>query len=181
MNRIALLAVTAVTAFAPIAGAPAFAAPPQGYEQNDTRYERNRDDNGRYDRNDRRQNDRDVRRDDRRNSDRDRYSDRRREARHEHRWDHRQHNGYTVNGQWYYGAPPSNYYYRPDFRPGYQAWQRGQRVPAYYRDSAHRVDYRQYRNLRAPPRGYQYVRDDRGAVLLVGIATGLILSTILTQ
>ena len=180
MKRIAILAIGAITAFAPISAAPAFADPPRGYEQNDTRYERNTD-NGRYDRNDRRQDARDERRDDRRDSERDRRSDRRREARNEQRWDHRQHNGYSVNGQWYYGAPPTNYYYRPDFRPGYQAWQRGQRVPQYYRDSAHRVDYRQYRNLRAPPRGYQYVRDDRGSVLLIAIATGVILSTILTQ
>lgn len=180
MNRIAILAVTAVTALAPMAGAPAYADPPR-YEQNDNRYERNRDNAGRYEQRDRRQETRDARRDERRDAVRDRRSDNRREARIDNRWDHRQHNGYTVNGQWYYGAPSASYYNRPDFRPGYQAWQRGQRVPDYYRDSAHRVDYRQYRNLRAPPRGYQYVRDDRGAVLLVGVVTGVILATILTQ
>lgn len=176
MKRLALLAVTAVTAFAPIAAAPAFADPPRGYEQDRQQTYDWRDDR-RDDREDRRQD----ARDDRRDSDRDRRHDRRREARSEHRWDHRQHNGYTVNGRWYYGAPPANYYYRSDFRPGYQAWQRGQRVPDYYRDRAHRVDYRQYRDMRAPPRGYQYIRDDRGTVLLVGITTGVILATILAQ
>jgi Ni/Co efflux regulator RcnB len=172
MKRIAILAVTAVTALTPLAAAPAF-ADPRGYEQNDDRYQRSDNGRDRYDRDDRRQDARDERRDDRR--------DDRRSARRDHRWDHRQHNGYSVNGRWYYGAPPASYYNRSDFRPGYQAWQRGQRVPDYYRDRAHRVDYRQYRDLRAPPRGYQYVRDDRGAVLLVGIATGVILSTIFTQ
>ena len=49
-----------------------------------------------------------------------------------------------------------------------------------YRDRAHRVDYRAVR-LRMPPRGYEYVRDDRGAVLLVGIATGVIVSAILSH
>ena len=38
-----------------------------------------------------------------------------------------------------------------------------------------------YSHLRAPPRGYRYVRDDRGQVLLVGIATGVILSAIFSN
>lgn len=148
MKRLAILAVTAVTALAPIAAAPASAAPPHAYG-----YERNHDNR----------------------------HDNRRDARSERRWDRRQDNGYTLNGRWYYGAPPASAYHARDFRPGYRAWQRGERVPAYYRDRAHRVDYRQYRNLRAPPRGYEYIRDDRGTVLLVGIATGVILSAILAQ
>jgi Ni/Co efflux regulator RcnB len=180
MKRTAMLAVAAVTAFAPIVSAPAYADPPR-YEQSNDRHERNQDSDGRYARQSDNQTARDERRDHSRDASRDRRSDRRGEARNEHRWDHRQHNGYTVNGRWYYGAPSSDNYNRADFRPGYEAWQRGQRVPSYYRDRAHRVDYREYRDLRAPPRGYQYVRDDRGAVLLVGIATGVILATILTQ
>ena len=35
--------------------------------------------------------------------------------------------------------------------------------------------------LRRPPRGYHYVRDDRGDYLLVGIATGVILGVILAN
>jgi Ni/Co efflux regulator RcnB len=154
MKRLAIFAVTAITAIAPLAAAPAFAAP--RYEtapQNSPQAER-----------------REERRDDRR--------DDRRDARQQARWDARQHNGYRYNGQWRYGPPPAAYIGRPGFQPGYQAWRKGDRVPAYYRDRAHRVDYRRER-LRAPPRGYEYIRDDRGTVLLVGVATGVILSAIL--
>ena len=63
---------------------------------------------------------------------------------------------------------------------GYRGWRRGDRLPAYYRDYYRPVDYRAYR-LRAPPRGYHYVRDDRGDYLLVGIATGVILGIIASQ
>lgn len=153
MKRIAILAITALTAIAPIA--PAFADPPR-YEQNDNRRD------ARDERRDERQDDR---RDDRRGA----------------RWEAREHNGYMYRGRWHYGPPRASYYGRPGFEPGYHVWQRGERVPAYYRDRAHRVDYRQYRDMRAPPRGYQYVRDDRGTILLVGIATGVILSAILAQ
>lgn len=160
-KRIALMAVTAVTAFAPLAATPAFADPPRhsNAPQNSPQAERRED-----------------RRDDRRD---DRLDDRR-DARQEARWDARQHNGYTYNGRWYYGPAPTAYYGRPGFQPGYHAWQRGDRVPAYYRDRAHQVDWRRDR-LRTPPRGYQYVRDDRGTVLLVGIATGVVLSAILSR
>lgn len=116
----------------------------------------------------------------RREERRDERRDDRRDARQEARWDARQHNGYSYQGRWHYGAPPAAYYGRADFRPGYKAWTRGERVPAYYRDHAHRVDWRRER-LKAPPRGYEYVRDDRGSVLLVGIATGVILTAILAR
>lgn len=117
--------------------------------------------------------DRDWDRDDRRDYRRDR-----REHRREHRrWDRSRYNGYTYRGQWYYGPPPSSYDYRyVDY--GYRAWRRGDRLPRYYRDYYRPVDYRYYR-LRQPPRGYHYVRDDRGDYLLVGIATGVILGVIL--
>jgi Ni/Co efflux regulator RcnB len=66
-------------------------------------------------------------------------------------------------------------------RYGYHAWRRGDRLPAYYRDHYHPVDYRHYR-LRPPPRGYHYVyNDDRDEYLLVGIATGVILGVILAN
>jgi Ni/Co efflux regulator RcnB len=51
-------------------------------------------------------------------------------------------------------------------------------LPDYYRHGYEGVDYRAY-HLRPPPRGCRYVRDDRGDILLVGIATGVILSAIL--
>ncbi len=39
------------------------------------------------------------------------------------------------------------------------------------------VDYHRYRGLRAPPRGYRYVRSGNDAVL-VGITTGVIAAVI---
>ena len=59
-----------------------------------------------------------------------------------------------------------------------RSWRRGDRLPYGYERRYRSVDYR-YAHLRQPPYGYRYVRDDRGQVLLVGIATGVILSAIL--
>ena len=98
--------------------------------------------------------------------------------RHHNRWDDRNHNGYSYNGRWHYGPPPAQYYGRVDY--GYHNWRRGERLPAYYRDRYREVDYRAY-HLRAPPRGYHYVRGDRGEILLTALATGLIVSAILNN
>jgi len=144
-NRFAIVAVSAITALAPLAMTSTASAAPR---HNGHQYEQRRD----------------VRP----------------PARPQARWDARQHNGYYYQGQWRFGAPPAAHAGRPGFQPGYRAWKRGDRVPAYYRDRAHQVDYRRH-NLRAPPRGYTYVRDDRGAILLVGIATGVVLSAILAR
>jgi len=172
MKRLALMAVAAVTAFAPLAAAPAYADPP--------RHSRDYDRGDRYDRRgDYRDDRRDYRGD--RRDERRAYNEGRRDGYRESRWDNRRHNGYNYNGRWYYGPPPAAYYGRPGFNPGYTAWRRGDRVPAYYRDRYQRVDYRHYRQLNAPPRGYHWVRDDRGDYLLVGIATGVILSAILSN
>lgn len=117
-----------------------------------------------------------------RDSDRrtDRYRrDLRRAIRSEH-WNSRAFNGYTYRDQWYYGAPPAAYYDDPYFDPGYRAWRRGDRLPSYYRDRYDEVDWRDC-GLRAPPRGYHYVEDDRGNYLLVAIATGVILSVLLSN
>jgi Ni/Co efflux regulator RcnB len=65
-----------------------------------------------------------------------------------------------------------------DQRGGQHHWARGQRLPsAYYQDSSHYVDYRAY-HLRAPPRGYRWVRTDDNNYALVAITTGLIASLI---
>lgn len=83
--------------------------------------------------------------------------------------------------------PPANWrsqaprrYRAPAYRAprGYavRQWQYGQRMPAQYRTSYYVVDHRQY-GLRAPPRGYQYVRHGND-VLLTAIATGVIASII---
>ena len=96
------------------------------------------------------------------------------------RWDSSRDNGYTYNGRWNYGPPPAAYQGRPGFQAGYHAWRRGDRLPTYYRQQFRQVDW-QRAHYRAPPRGYHYVRDDRGEVLLVGLATGVILSILANQ
>lgn len=95
-------------------------------------------------------------------------------------WDRSRDNGYMLNGRWYFGPPPSYVVSRQGFEPGWHQWRRGDRLPSYYRTQYREVDYRVY-HLRPPPRGYHYVRDDRGNLILVGIATGVILSLILSN
>lgn len=161
MKRLATAALAALTFAAPLAApAQAFAM----HRDRDRDWDRDRD--------------RDHRRGHR---DRDRWDrDDRREHRRDHRrWDRRAHNGYEYRGRWYYGPPPAAH--RDHAYYGYRHWRRGDRLPAYYRDHYYVVrDYDRYR-LRPPPRGYHYVRDDRGDYLLVGIATGIILGVILAN
>lgn len=161
MKRFMLATAALLTVAGPLAATAAYADPPQRHDSrgNDNGY-RDNDRNDRSDRNDRRDN--------RRDNDRGRVE----------RWDGSRHNGYTYNGRWNYGAPPAAYVGRPGFQPGYQAWRRGDRLPGYYQSRYRTVDWRRA-HYRAPPRGYQYVRGDRGETLLVGIATGVILSVIL--
>jgi Ni/Co efflux regulator RcnB len=67
-------------------------------------------------------------------------------------------------------------YYAPH---GYQQrnWSYGQRMPSYYRSNQYVVnDYGRY-GLRAPPRGYQYVRSGND-VVLAAVAGGLITAVI---
>jgi len=159
MKRLLMTALAAATFAAPLALPTDVAAHERGRGHRHGDRDRDRD----------RDYDRDDRRDDRRH-----YREGRRDQR---RWDRSRYNGYNYRGQWYYGPPPSSYDYRYiDY--GYRAWRRGDRLPRYYRDYYRPVDYRHYR-LRPPPRGYHYVRDDRGDYLLVGIATGVILGVIL--
>ena len=94
------------------------------------------------------------------------------------RWNARQHNGYSYQGRWYYGEPSRQVMNHRSFEPGYRNWRRGDRISASQRANYRRVDYRSER-LRAPPRGYEYVRTDRGETLLVAVATGVILSAII--
>lgn len=156
MKKLALMAVAAATAFSPMLAAPAYA-----HDRGDREW---REDRREW---------REDRRDDRRHY---------RRGYREGRWDARRHNGYYYRERWYYGPPPAAYYGRPDFHPAYRAWRRGDRLPAYYRDRYHVVDYRYHRGLHRPPRGYHWVRDDdRGEYLLIGIATGVILSAILSN
>ena len=56
-------------------------------------------------------------------------------------------------------------------------WSYGQRMPSYYRSNQYVVsDYGRY-GLRAPPRGYQYVRSGND-VVLAAVAGGLITAVI---
>jgi Ni/Co efflux regulator RcnB len=97
--------------------------------------------------------------------------------RHDNRWDNGRHNGYYYNNRWSYGAPPANYYGRPGYRPGYNAWRRGGYLPPYYRGNTYVIqDYGYYR-LRPPPRGYYWYRAGNDYVL-AAIATGLIFDII---
>lgn len=170
MKRYALAAL-AVAFTAPLAISTEAAAQHRG-DRYDRDYDRD-DRRGDRDRYDRDWDNRDDRRDERRA-----YRDGRRDERRADRWDDRRYNGYSYNGRWYYGPPPAHW--RDHARYDYRAWRRGDRLPAYYREHYRPVDYRYYR-LRQPPRGYHYVRDDRGELLLVGIATGVILGIIASQ
>ncbi len=103
-----------------------------------------------------------------------------REARNDTRWDDSRYNGYYRNNVWSYGAPPEGRYARGEIVYGYQPWQRGQRL-GYYEGRYQEVDYRSHDNLRAPPRGYHWVRSDGGDYLLAAIAGGLITAVILNN
>lgn len=101
-----------------------------------------------------------------------------RDARQDARWDDRRHNGYYRDNQWTFGPPPEGRYGRSDVVYGYQPWQRGQRL-GYYQGRYQEVDYRTDRRLHQPPRGYHWVRNDSGDLLLAAIAGGLIAQVVL--
>ena len=66
--------------------------------------------------------------------------------------------------------------YRP--APSY-GWVRGHRYRDYYQGPVYVVhDYDRY-HLRRPPHGHHWIRDDRGDMLLVAVATGIIADIIL--
>lgn len=115
-------------------------------------------------------------RNDNRNDRRDNRNDRR-----DTRWDQSRYNGYYANGRYYRGEPSAAMRQRGDYRPAYQSWRRGERLPSYYRSQFREVDWRR-QHLRQPPRGYHYVRDSHtGETLLVAVTTGVILSILLSQ
>lgn len=153
MKRILLSALAAAALVAP-AAAPAFADQPQRYGNDSYRYERN---------------DRDW------NNGRDYGRDWDRDHRYQ-RYDSRYHNGYYIGRAWHYGPPPANAYRMRGFELGWKPWKRGDRL-GYYNGRYHEVDYRSHR-LKAPPRGYHYVQDDKGDIILAAIATGLIAAII---
>ena len=52
-------------------------------------------------------------------------------------------------------------------------WRKGERFDSRQARNYRQIDYRQYRGLQAPPRGYQYVQSGNDAVL-VGITSGIV-------
>jgi Ni/Co efflux regulator RcnB len=53
-------------------------------------------------------------------------------------------------------------------------WSRGDRLPEQYRQNQYVIGDWQRHNLRTPPRGYHWVRNDNDQYLLAAIATGII-------
>lgn len=78
-----------------------------------------------------------------------------------------QHRRYRPSEKRHYRAPQRTYY-------------RGGHAPRTWRHEPSRVihNWRSYRHLHQPPRGYQWVRGNNGDVLLVAIATGVIASIV---
>jgi Ni/Co efflux regulator RcnB len=155
-NRLIAAAMTALLAFG---AAPAFAA---GDRDDDDRGRHGWDDRGRghghgrgHDRHD--HNDRREWRDDRR-----RYNAGYREGYRDARYQDRR-----------YYAPPPRVVYRP------YGFQRGHRYSNYYGGPVYVVnDYDRY-HVRRPPHGHRWIRDDRGNMLMVAIATGIIADIVL--
>lgn len=52
-------------------------------------------------------------------------------------------------------------------------WRKGERFDSRQARNYRQIDYRNYRGLKAPPRGYRYVQSGNDAVL-VGVSTGVI-------
>ena len=149
MKKILSAGMAAVMVTASLGAASAASAQSYGARQ-EHRYEQRQD-----------------RREDRREARQDRREDRR-----EARQDQRQYARWQ-QAQRRYSA---GRYYAPR---GYSArqWGYGQRMPVAYRSSAYVVnDYNRY-GLRAPPRGYQYVRSGND-VVLAAVAGGLITAVI---
>jgi Ni/Co efflux regulator RcnB len=162
MKKILTAALAATLAVSSLGVASAAEAQSRGnYEQGQDRRDDRRDDRG--DRQEERRDDRHDRREWRQDS---------RDDRREFRQDQRDY-GRWQQSQRRYSA---GRYYAPR---GYQQrdWSYGQRMPSYYRSNQYVVnDYSRY-GLRAPPRGYHYIRsgDD---VVLAAIAGGVIVAVI---
>ncbi|MBU3972695.1 MAG: RcnB family protein [Alphaproteobacteria bacterium] len=170
MKKFLTAAIAATLAMSSMGVATAAEAQSRGHQEQ--RHDR-RDDR-RDDRNDRREERREERRDDRRDnrSDRREWRQDNRDDRREYRQDQR------AYGRWQQSQRRYNAgrYYAPR---GYQQrdWSYGQRMPSYYRSNQYVVnDYNRY-GLRAPPRGYHYVRSGND-VVLAAIAGGLITAVI---
>lgn len=74
-------------------------------------------------------------------------------------------------------APPHGVAHRPPPPPSYRSWHKGERFDHRYARNYREIDYRRYRGLTPPPRGYHYVQSGNDAVL-VGITSGLVAAVI---
>ena len=158
MNKFATAALAAVIATGSIGIASAADA--------QSRHDRNDRQEQRQDRRDDRQEWRQDNRDDRREYRQDRRDDRqdyRQQARAYDRW---QRSERRYNAGRY--SPPRGYQVRQ--------WSYGQRLPSYYSQGYVVNNYSSY-GLRAPPRGYHYVRSGND-VVLAAVAGGLITAVI---
>jgi Ni/Co efflux regulator RcnB len=70
-------------------------------------------------------------------------------------------------------AVRQNSYQRPSAVQYRSNWRKGERFDTRQARNYRQIDYRQYRGLQAPPRGYQYVQSGNDAVL-VGITSGIV-------
>ena len=59
----------------------------------------------------------------------------------------------------------------------WKSFRKGDRFDRRYARNYRQIDYRSYKRLKAPPRGYQYVRSGND-VLLVGITSGIVASVL---
>jgi Ni/Co efflux regulator RcnB len=83
---------------------------------------------------------------------------------------------YSYNGK-KYDAVRGPQWNAPKGYDAHRNWNRGQKLPSAYRSRSYVVDYRAY-HLKQPPRGYQWVRNDRN-VYLVSTQNGLISQIVL--
>lgn len=116
--------------------------------------------------------------------------DRRGHDRYERRWDDRDHrrdrrHARRDHRDHRYSRPPVVVHHRPVVRHypaprhvGPPRWARGHYIHHYDRPVYVVNDYRGY-GLRHPPRGHRWMRDDRGDLILVAIATGVIVDLLL--
>ena len=75
------------------------------------------------------------------------------------------------------GPPTSGWEGKKGYEVGYHAWKKDYKLPSYYKSHYNEVDWHAH-HLKAPPKGYHYVQDDKGEIILAAVATGVIASII---
>ena len=62
-------------------------------------------------------------------------------------------------------------------KPSYKTFKKGEKFDKRYAKNYSEIDYRKYKTLKAPPKGYHYVRSGND-ILLVAITSGIIASVL---